>query len=85
MCVEKPNGSVWIILNLNSLKGKSVNFGIDKSEFPAVMSSTSKWLGVLNKAGRCCSFVKIDWADAYSTTALLAHPAPSLLWPGSNS
>ena len=72
MCVEKPNGSVRIILNLSSPKGKSVNSGIDKLEFPAVMSSTAKWLGVLNKAGRHCSMVKIDWADAYKHVPVCA-------------
>ena len=65
MCAEKPNGSVRVILNLSAPKGSSVNSGIDKLEFPAVMSSTLKWLAILNKAGRGCKMVKIDWASAY--------------------
>ena len=65
LCVEKPNGSVRVILNLSSPKVGSVNSGIKKEEFPAVMSSTAKWVEVLNKAGRRCRMVKADWQDAY--------------------
>ena len=61
----KPNGSVRIILNLSAPKGFSVNDGIDKDEFPAVMSSTEAWVAVLNKLGRGCYMMKVDFADAY--------------------
>jgi hypothetical protein len=54
MTRTKPDGSVRIILNLSAPKGLSVNDGIDADEFPAVMSSTEQWLGVLNKAGHGC-------------------------------
>jgi hypothetical protein len=67
MCREKPNGSVRIILNLSAPEGCSVNDGIEADRFPAVMSSTARWLGVLYKAGRSCLITKLDWADAYST------------------
>lgn len=65
MCKEKPNGSVRIILNLSAPIGCAVNEGIDETEFPAAMSSTTKWLRVLNKAGKGALFCKTDWADAY--------------------
>ena len=65
MCKPKPNGSARVILNLSAPKGNSVNDGIDNSFFPAIMSSTEKWLRVLNKAGQGCKIVKIDWSDAY--------------------
>jgi hypothetical protein len=65
MCGEKPNGSVRIILNLLAPEGCSVNDGIEAARFPAVMSSTAKWLGVLYKAGKGCLITKLDWADAY--------------------
>jgi hypothetical protein len=34
-------------------------------DFPAVMSSTAKWLEVLERAGRGCLIMKMDWSDAY--------------------
>ena len=61
----KPNGSVRIILNLSSPKGDSVNEGICSDDFPAKMSSTSKWISSLWKAGRGCKMCKVDWSDAY--------------------
>jgi hypothetical protein len=61
----KPNGAVRIILNLSAPKGFSVNDGIDSDEFPAKMSSTEAWVNVLNKLGRGCRMMKIDFADAY--------------------
>jgi hypothetical protein len=70
MCRQKPNGSVRIILNLSSPIGFSVNEGIDEKEFPASMSSTTKWLRVLNRAGRGCRMVKVDWSDAYKHVAV---------------
>ena len=70
MCRQKPNGSVRIILNLSSPLGNSVNEGIDEKEFPASMSSTTKWLRVLNRAGRGCKMVKVDWSDAYKHVAV---------------
>jgi len=65
MVRPKPNGSVRVILNLSAPKGRSVNDGIDKTEFPAKMSSTTAWLNVLNTAGRGCWMAKTDWAAAY--------------------
>jgi len=65
MVRPKPNGSVRVILNLSAPKGRSVNDGINKDEFPAKMSSTGAWLEVLNRAGRGCLFTKTDWAAAY--------------------
>ena len=70
MCRQKPNGSVRIILNFSSPVGNSVNEGIDEKEFPASMSSTTKWLRVLNRAGRGCHMVKVDWSDAYKHVAV---------------
>ena len=54
-----------MILNMSAPDGKSVNDGIDAAEFPTVMSSTARWVEVLNKAGRGCLMTKADWADAY--------------------
>ena len=65
MCREKPNGAVRIILNLSAPAGLSVNEGIDKDEFPASMSSTQKWLEVLDKVGKGAWMAKTDWSDAY--------------------
>ena len=67
MCRPKPNGAVRVILNLSAPAGVSVNDGIDASLFPATMSSTAKWLLVLNKAGRGALMTKVDWADRTST------------------
>jgi hypothetical protein len=65
MCRPKPDGGVRVIMNMSAPAGVSVNEGIDADKFPAVMSSTSKWLSILNRAGRDCFIMKLDWADAY--------------------
>jgi hypothetical protein len=52
---------------VNGIAGSSVNDGICSSEFPTTMSSTHKWLEVLDKAGRNCT---IDWAAAYKHLAV---------------
>ena len=65
MACPKQSGAVRIILNLSAPKGSSVNEGIDNSQFPAVMSSTKKWLTALWLAGKCCWITKTDWSDAY--------------------
>ncbi len=70
MCRPKPNGSARVILNLSAPKGRSVNEGIDKHDFPATMSSTGKWVAVLNKAGRGAWMAKCDWAEAYKHLAV---------------
>ena len=72
MTKAKPNGSVRVILNLSAPAGKSVNEGIDNAQFPATMSSTLKWLRILNKAGAGCYIMKIDWAAAYKQ--ITVHP-----------
>jgi hypothetical protein len=59
--------------------GKSVNDGINKDEFPAAMSSTGKWLAVLNRAGRHCKIMKIDWSDAYKHVHVCERDLP-LQW-----
>ena len=70
MCREKPNGSARVILNLSAPKGSSVNDGIISAEFPTSMSSTKKWLEVLDKAGQRCLILKMDWANAYKHLAV---------------
>ena len=65
MCRPKPNGAVRVILNMSAPDGSSVNDGIDAAAFPAVMSSTAKWVEILNLAGRGCLMTKADWSDAY--------------------
>ena len=54
MTKPKPNGSVRVILNLSAPQGRSVNEGIDNNQFPASMSSLTKWLKILKKAGADC-------------------------------
>ena len=70
MTRPKPNGSVRIILNLSAPQGSSVNEGIDNTEFPTTMSSTTKWLRVLHLAGRGAKMCKVDWSDAYKHVAV---------------
>ena len=63
----KPNGSCRVILNL---KGSGINAGIDTTNFPTIMSSTTKWLKALHLAGRNAKMCKIDWSDAYKHIAV---------------
>ena len=70
MTRPKPNGSVRVILNLSAPIGESVNDGISSEEFPTKMSSTEEWLRVLNKAGKNCLILKIDFSDAYKHIAV---------------
>ena len=79
MTRSKPDGSVRIILNLSSPAGKAVNEGISSEDFPTTMSSTSKWLRALNKAGRFCLISKCDWSDAYKHVAV-HHEDLHLQW-----
>ena len=65
MCKMKPNGKARIILNLSRGKPVSVNEGIDKMEFPAVMSSTTAWIRIMIRCGKGCRFAKCDWQAAY--------------------
>jgi hypothetical protein len=76
MCRIKPNGTARIILNFTAPKGRSVNDGINADEFPTVMSSTSKWLEVLDRAGRNCTMAKVDWAAAYKHIAVRPEDVP---------
>ena len=72
MCKEKPNGSVRIINNLSSPEGSSVNDGINKLDFPAVMSSTPKLVRALHLGGGKGSvyMLKLDWESAYKHIAV---------------
>lgn len=70
MVRPKPDGAARVILNMSAPAGNSVNDGIDITRFPAIMSSTKKWLAVLEKAGRGCVIMKIDWSDAYKHIAV---------------
>jgi len=79
MVRPKPDGSVRVILNMSAPAGRSVNDGISASKFPAVMSSTTKWLRVLKEVGRNCSIMKIDWSDAYKHVPVRAEDLP-LQW-----
>jgi hypothetical protein len=76
MCRMKPNGTARIILNLSSPRGFSVNDGITADEFPTSMSSTAKWISVLDKAGRGCTMAKVDWAAAYKHIAVRSEDLP---------
>jgi hypothetical protein len=59
MCRQKPNGSARIILNFSTPKGCCVNDGIKSDDFPTTMSSTKKWLLVLDKAGKGALIMKL--------------------------
>ena len=61
----KPDGSARLILNLSKGDPYSVNEGIDSSDFPSVMSSTTEFVRVLNRNGKGALMTKIDWASAY--------------------
>ena len=65
MTRSKPSGGVRIILNLSAPAGFAVNEGINSEEFPAKMSSTTKWLEAIWSAGKNCLIMKSDWSDAY--------------------
>jgi len=76
MCRMKPNGTARIILNLSAPRGFSVNDGIVADEFPTSMSSTAKWISVLDRAGRGCTMAKVDWAAAYKHIAVRTEDLP---------
>ena len=69
MVKEKPDLSARIILNLSSPKNKlgptAVNLGIAGKEFEARMSSTSKFVESLARAGVGAKICKSDWSSAY--------------------
>ncbi len=73
MVRPKPDGSARVILNMSAPSGRSVNEGINAELFPAKMSSTVKWLRVLERAGKGCVIMKIDWSDAYKHIAVAAE------------
>ena len=79
MTRPKPTGAVRIILNLSAPAGDAVNEGIDNSRFPAVMSSTTKWLKALWIAGKRCWISKVDWSFAYKHCAVRPEDL-SLQW-----
>ena len=56
----KPDGSARLILNLSKGDPYSVNEGIDSSDFPSVMSSTTEFVRVLNRNGKGALMTKID-------------------------
>ena len=47
-----------------------MNDGINSEDFLASMSSTQKWLEVLDQAGPGALTVKLDWSDAYKHLAV---------------
>ena len=65
----KPNGKARIIVNLSAPDNEegpgSVNSGIDVKDFPAKMSSTSKFVESLLRVGRNALITKSDWNSAY--------------------
>ena len=73
MTRPKPNGSVRIILNLSAPLGRAVNEGINNNQFPTSMSSTTKWLRVLRRAGKHAKMCKVDWSDVYKHVTVRAE------------
>jgi hypothetical protein len=76
MCRQKPNGSARVILNFSSPAGSCVNEGINADDFPTSMSSTARWLEVLDTAGRGAKILKMDWAAAYKHIHVRAADIP---------
>ena len=70
MTRPKPNGSVRVIQNMSAPEGSSVNDGINASDFPTLMSSTTAFLRVINLSGRGGKMLKIDFSDAYKHIAV---------------
>ena len=61
----KSNGSVRIILNQSSPKGRGVNQSIEKDAYPVRMGGMKKILWALNHCGRGALFFKCDYVAAY--------------------
>ena len=80
----KPTGKARLILNLSAPKGSCVNEGIDKTDYPAKMTSTIKFVRILTKCGRNCKFTKVDWAAAYKQIRVHEsdHPLQYFEWLG---
>ena len=80
----KPTGKARLILNLSAPKGSCVNEGIDKTEYPAKMTSTLKFVRIMTKCGRNCQFTKVDWAAAYKQIRVheTDHPLQYFEWLG---
>ncbi len=76
MCRITPNGTARVILNLSAPKGYSVNDGKNADDFPTSMSSTTRWLEILDTAAKSCSIVKVDWAAAYKHIAVRPEDIP---------
>jgi hypothetical protein len=53
-----------------------VNDGINADDFPTSMSSTTRWLEILDTAGKNCSIAKVDWAAAYKHIAVRPEDIP---------
>ena len=62
MCKIKPDNTARMILNLSRGYPHSVNSGIDKSDYPTLMSSTEEFLRVLFRSGKGAEMTKCDWA-----------------------
>jgi hypothetical protein len=65
MAKIKPNNTARMILNLSKGFPHSVNSGIDGSEFPTLMSSTTEFIRILFRCGKGAEMTKADWASAY--------------------
>ena len=65
----KPSGKARLIVNLSAPRNEegpgSVNSGIKVEDFPAKMSSTSKFVESLFRVGRNALISKSDWNAAY--------------------
>ena len=54
MTKSKSNGLVRVMFNLSAPAGRSVNEGINNTDFTSSMLSTRKWLRILHNAGVNC-------------------------------
>ena len=54
-----------MILNLSNGTPYSVNSGIDKEDYPTLMSSTEEWIRILFRCGRGALMTKCDWEATY--------------------
>ena len=53
----KPTGKARVILNLSAAKGSCLNEGIDKTNYPAKMTSTMQFVLIMTKQ------IRVDESD----------------------
>ena len=62
---DKHNGTVRLIINQSSPKGRSINDFVDKKRYPCRMGGLKEVLVAVNYVGKGGKFAKCDWKAAY--------------------